>query len=59
MISRNSLLRLQSDKFNSFLAERLEINREDTAFAWIISGVKDKIAESALKVEPKRFSFAR
>ncbi|MGH2639726.1 MAG: hypothetical protein ACRDF4_10695, partial [Rhabdochlamydiaceae bacterium] len=33
------------------------INQKDTAFDWILSGIKDRVSEHAQKVEPQRFSF--
>jgi hypothetical protein len=51
------LLKIQSEKFQSFLSERLEINQEDTVFRWILSGLKNRASERAPKVEPKKFSF--
>lgn len=47
----------EGEKFQNFLADRLQLNREDTAFAWLLSGIESRVVTHAPKVRPHLFSF--
>ncbi len=56
-VQSKQLMPLDSEKFRSFLFVRLEVNQMDTPFDWILSELKDRVAEQAPKVEPHAYSY--
>jgi hypothetical protein len=51
------LFSLDKEDLKTFLSNRLDVNREDVAFRWVLSGIKDRCAEHAPHVEPKRCAY--
>jgi|GEM_PF-2914704 len=51
------LFRIDGEDFKAHVSNRLGINREDIAFRWLLSGIKDRVAEYAKRVEPKKLSY--
>lgn len=51
------LWQLESEKFCSFLSDRMDLNQKDKAFDWILSALKDRVSQHAPKVEPQIYSF--
>lgn len=47
----------EGEKFQTFLADRLNLNREDRAFHWLISGIQARVAQHAIKIRPCHLSF--
>jgi hypothetical protein len=47
----------EGEKFQTFLADRLSLNREDRAFRWLISGIQSRVAQHAARIRPHRLSF--
>jgi len=48
---------IESQRFTSFLSVRLCLNRKDSVYDWIVTGIFDRASQKALRVTPIVYSF--